>query len=164
MEKHNYNSKPRRGRKSPNRLTIWEEKFSRKLRRNHKQFAKKVFHRLMKKSSTLRTTLKRRSREYEVEFDISLEEVRELLYGVYGKKCRYCNTKLVVSNMACDHILPLSMGGVSTPDNLQMICSRCNTRKGPLTDKLFGKLLRWLSHQDDELERYVLRKMSSRDF
>ena len=66
--------------------------------------------------------------------------------------------------MACDHILPLSMGGVSTPDNLQMICSRCNTRKGPLTDKLFGKLLRWLSHQDDELERYVLRKMSSRDF
>jgi 5-methylcytosine-specific restriction endonuclease McrA len=164
MEKHKYNSKPRRGRKSPNRLTIWEEKFSRKLRRNHKQFAKKVFHRLMKKSSTLRTTLKRRSREYEVKFDISLEEVRELLYRVYGKKCRYCNTKLVVSNMACDHILPLSMGGVSTPDNLQMICSRCNTRKGPLTDKLFGKLLRWLSHQDDELERYVLRKMSSRDF
>ena len=66
--------------------------------------------------------------------------------------------------MACDHIMPLSLGGNSTPRNLQMICGRCNTRKGPLTDKSFGKLLRWLSHQDQELERYVLRKMSSRDF
>jgi hypothetical protein len=161
---HKKSKKPIRGRKSPKRLTIWEQKFSRKLKKHHKQFAKKVFHRLMKKSSTLRTTLKRRSKEYEVEFNISLEEVRELLYKVYGKKCRYCNVKLVVNNMACDHILPLSLGGVSTPPNLQMICMRCNTRKGPLTDKNFGKLLRWLSHQDEELERYVLRKMSSRDF
>ena len=54
--------KPKRGRKSPNRLTIWEQKFSRKLKRYHGTFAKKTFHRLMKKSSTLRSTLKRRSK------------------------------------------------------------------------------------------------------
>jgi len=157
-------SKPKRGQKSPKGLTIWEQKFSRKLKRHHKQFAKKVFHRLMKKSSTLRTTLKRRSKEYEVEFNISLTEIREMLYKCYGKKCRYCNTKLVVSNMACDHIHPLSLGGNSTVSNLQMICMRCNTRKGPLTDKGFSKLLRWLSHQDNDLAKYVLRKLSSRDF
>ena len=164
MQKPRGKVKPKRGRKSPRGLTIWESKFSRKLKRYHKQFAKKVFHRLMKKSSTLRTTLKRRSKEYEVEFKISLTEVRDILYKCYGRKCRYCNTRLLVNNMACDHIHPLSLGGVSTPDNLQMICGRCNTRKGPLTDKDFGKLLRWLSHQDRDLERYVLRKMSSRDF
>ena len=158
------NDKPKRGRKSPRGLTVWEQKFSKKLRRHHKHFAKKVFHRLMKKSSTLRTTLKRRSKEYEVEFNISLTEIRNILYKCYGRKCRYCNTHLLVNNMACDHIMPLSLGGVSTPDNLQMICMRCNTRKGPLTDKLFGKLLRWLSHQDESLSKYVLRKMSSRDF
>jgi 5-methylcytosine-specific restriction endonuclease McrA len=118
----------------------------------------------MKKSSTLRSTLKRRSKEYEVEFNISLEEVRNLLYGVYGKQCNYCKSKLVVSNMVCDHIMPLSLGGNSTPGNLQMICGRCNTRKGPLTDKDFTKVLRWLDRQDYELRKYVLRKMSSRDF
>ena len=161
--KKRYN-KPIRGRKSPKGLTIWEDKFRRKLKRHHKHFAKKVFHRLMKKSSTLRTTLKRRSKEYEVEFNISLSEVRTLLYKAYGKKCRYCNTLLLVNNMACDHIHPLSLGGNSTPENLQMICMRCNTRKGPLTDKEFGKLLKWLSKQKSALAKYVLKKMSSRGF
>ena len=156
--------KPIRGRKSPRGLSIWEDKFKKKLRRHHKHFAKKVFHRLMKKSSTLRTTLKRRSKEYEVEFKISLTEVRELLYRAYGRKCRYCTTTLLVNNMACDHIHPLSLGGVSTPDNLQMICMRCNTRKGPLTDKEFMKILKWLSRQAKSLSKYVLRKLSSRDF
>ena len=118
----------------------------------------------MKKSSTLRTTLKRRSKEYEVEFNISLTEVRTLLYKSYGRKCRYCNTILLVNNMACDHVHPLSLGGNSTPANLQMICMRCNTRKGPLTDKEFGKLLKWLSKQNLALAKYVLRKLSSRDF
>tara|TARA_Y100000004_G_scaffold194948_1_gene260791 strand:+ start:1267 stop:1773 length:507 start_codon:yes stop_codon:yes gene_type:complete len=157
-------SKPKRGRKSPKGLTIWEEKFNKKLKKHHKHFAKKVFHRLMKKSSTLRTTLKRRSKEYEVEFNISLAEIREMLYKSYGRKCRYCNTNLLVNNMACDHIHPLSLGGVSTPENLQMICMRCNTRKGPLTDKDYGKLLKWLSRQKEDLTKYVLRKLSSRDF
>ena len=156
--------KPKRGRKSPRGLTIWEDKFKNKLKKHHKHFAKKVFHRLMKKSSTLRTTLKRRSREYEVEFKMSLTEVRELLYKSYGRKCRYCNTILLVSNMACDHIHPLSLGGNSTNKNLQMICMRCNTRKGPLTDKEFNKLLKWLGKQAEGLSRYVLRKLSSRDF
>ena len=160
----NNNKKPRRGRKSPAKLTIWEKKFSRKLRRYHKHFAKKVFHRLMKKSSTLRSTLKRRSKEYEVEFNISLEEVRNLLYKAYGRRCSYCEVRLLVSNMACDHIMPLSLGGNSTTMNLQMICMRCNTRKGQLTDKEFSKLLRWLSRQDIGLSKYVLRKLSSRDF
>ena len=143
----NSKTKANRGRKSPRGLSIWEDRFKRKLRKHHKHFAKKVFHRLMKKSSTLRTTLKRRSREYEVEFKITLTEVRESLHKSYGRKCRYCTTTLLVNNMACDHIHPLSLGGVSTPENLQMICMRCNTRKGPLTDREFTKILKWLSKQ-----------------
>ena len=152
------------GRKYPSNITRWVKKFKRKLRRYHKQFAKKTFHRLMKKSSTLRSTLKRRSKEYELEFNISLEEVRELLYRHYGRTCNYCDSRLLVNNMACDHIMPLSLGGCSTPKNLQMICMRCNTRKGPLTDKEFNKLLKWLSKQNIDLSKYVLRKLASRDF
>ena len=156
--------KPKRGRKSPNRITIWEKKFSKRLRKFHGNFAKKTFHRLMKKSSTLRSTLKRRSKEYEVQFEISLTEVRELLHKSYGKKCNYCSSILLINNMVCDHIIPLSLGGSSTPNNLQMICRRCNTRKGPLTDKHFKKLLKFLHRQSKDLRNYVLRKLSSRDF
>lgn len=74
---------------------------------------KKIYHRMMKKSSTLKSSLKRRSKEYEVEFKVSLTELRQLLYKSYGKPCIYCNETLVVSNMACDHIIPLSMGVVA---------------------------------------------------
>ena len=132
-----------RGRKSPSNITRWDKRFRRKLRRFHKHFAKKTFHRLMKKSSTLRSTLKRRSKEYEVEFEISLDQIRELFWRNYNTKCRYCKNRLDVANMVCDHYYPLSMGGGSTVKNLQIICGRCNTRKGPLTDRHFRKILKW---------------------
>ena len=50
-KKLKHKSKPKRGRKSPNRLTLWEKKFSKKLKKHHGTYAKKTFHRLMKKSS-----------------------------------------------------------------------------------------------------------------
>ena len=152
--------KPKRGRKSPRGLSIWEDKFSRKLKKHHKHFAKKVFHRLMKKSSTLRTTLKRRSKEYEVEFKVSLTELRQLLYKSYGKPCVYCDQTLVVSNMACDHIIPLSMGGGSTSKNLHIVCGRCNTRKGPLTLKDYESFLKSISKLNEDVVKYVLRKLA----
>ena len=78
-------SNTNRGRKSPRGLSIWEDKFKRKLRRHHKHFAKKVFHRLMKKSSTLRTTLKRRSKEYEVEFIYRLQKLESYCINLMGE-------------------------------------------------------------------------------
>ena len=115
---------------------------------------------MMKKSSTLKSSLKRRSREYEVEFKVSLTELRQLLYKCYGKPCRYCDKILVVSNMVCDHIVPLSMGGGSVTKNLHIVCGRCNTRKGPLTDKDYVKLLKSLSYLPEDVVKYVLRKLA----
>ena len=40
-------------------VAICETKFSKVLRKNHGHFAKKVFHRLMKKSATLKSSLKK---------------------------------------------------------------------------------------------------------
>jgi hypothetical protein len=46
-----------------------------------------------------------------------------------------------------DHIVPLSRGGSHTPDNVQLLCSRCNMRKGArlTTEELQAQLLEeWL--------------------
>lgn len=146
-----------------NKVHTWEKKFSHKLKVNHKHFAKKVFHRLMKKTSVLKSSLKKRSKEYEVKFEITLDEVRELFLKYYGRKCRYCRNILVVSNIVCDHIYPISMGGNSDPSNLQIICKRCNTRKGNLTHKEFESLMKFLKSKSVNMRDYVLRKLAKGD-
>ena len=159
MEKKK-NKRKRRKHKS---TVDWEVKFLPLLRKHHGTHAQGVFHRLMKKSSTLRSTLKRRSREYEVEFNIALATIRELFLSNYGSSCKYCTSILDVRNMVCDHMVPLSNGGDSILENLEMICKRCNTRKGPLTTKEYNGVVKWLSTQKEWVRGYIYRKLSGKD-
>lgn len=152
----NTKSKKTRRRQQVN----WEELYMKRLLPIHKNHSKKIFHRMMKKSSTLKSSLKRRSKEYEVEFKVSLTELRKLLYKSYGKPCIYCSETLVVGNMACDHIIPLSMGGGSIISNLHIVCGRCNTRKGPLTHKDYESFLKSISKLNEDVVKYVLRKLA----
>jgi hypothetical protein len=46
--------------------------------------------------------------------------------------CRYCSVSLAAEPhllLEVDHIIPVSGGGLSTPDNLQTLCWRCNRTK-----------------------------------
>ena len=159
-------SKSSRGRKAPRMTKVikhWMNKFMPVLSKRHGTHAKRIFHRLMKKSSTLRSTLKRRSKEYEVVFKISLPTIRNLLLRHYSKPCIYCNNILDVSNMVCDHIIPLSSGGPSVVNNLEMICKRCNIRKGPLTGKEYRILIEFLEKQPEHVSSYVFRKLAGKE-
>ena len=144
-------------------LDNWQIRFAKVLKAFHGHMWKNVFHRLMKKSSTLRSSLRKRSKEYEVEFNITLKEIRDMLLKAYGKKCKYCGCKMTIKNTVCDHVIPLSLGGKSNLKNLQLICGRCNTRKGTLTDRQYGKILSWLKRQPEIVEKYVLRKLAKSD-
>ena len=160
------NSKSSRGRKAPRMTKVikhWMDKFMPVLSKRHGTHAKRIFHRLMKKSSTLRSTLKRRSKEYEVVFKISLPTVRDLLLRAYSKPCIFCNDILDVSNMVCDHIVPLSSGGPSISQNLEMICKRCNIRKGPLTGREYRILIEFLDNQPKHVQDYVFRKLAGKE-
>lgn len=42
------------------------------------------------------------------------------------RKCRKCGA---ADNLEIDHIIPVSLGGESTPDNLQVLCRSCNRAK-----------------------------------
>jgi 5-methylcytosine-specific restriction endonuclease McrA len=44
-----------------------------------------------------------------------------------GHKCKQCNS---IENIQIDHIIPLSKGGSDEPENLQLLCRKCNIRKG----------------------------------
>ncbi len=159
-------SKSARGRKTPRMTKVikhWMDKFMPVLSKRHGNHAKRIFHRLMKKSSTLRSTLKRRSKEYEVVFKISLPTIRNLLLRHYSKPCIYCNNILDVSNMVCDHIIPLSSGGPSISNNLEMICKRCNIRKGPLTGREYRILIEFLEKQPEHVSSYVFRKLAGKE-
>jgi len=47
--------------------------------------------------------------------------------------CRYCGVSIAAEPhllLEVDHIMPVSRGGLSTPENLQTLCWRCNRSKG----------------------------------
>ena len=54
-------------------------------------------------------------------------KMRFFLYKKYGEKCCKCGSR---RNLQIDHIYPIAKGGKTTIDNLQVLCERCNKKKG----------------------------------
>lgn len=42
----------------------------------------------------------------------------------------WCSLCMAEHDLTGDHIVPLSKGGVSTPNNCRVLCRGCNSRKG----------------------------------
>ncbi len=55
-----------------------------------------------------------------------------------GRRCEYCKTPQVVTAQPfhLDHIIPRSLGGKATLDNLCYACPRCNYLKGAQTKEI----------------------------
>ena len=82
-----------------------------------------------------------------VNFDIAVPRIIRLLFydrlprrpvkfnrrNIYARDrniCQYCGKRFPYSELSLDHIIPRSMGGKSTWDNIVCACTRCNVKKG----------------------------------
>lgn len=54
------------------------------------------------------------------------EELRREVFRRDGGRCTACGTDELLQ---FDHIIPVAMGGASTPENLQLLCAGCNRAK-----------------------------------
>lgn len=58
------------------------------------------------------------------------EQVKVAVFERDRHACRRCGA---TSDLTLDHVHPWSIGGPDTPDNLQVLCRPCNSRKGDRT-------------------------------
>lgn len=54
------------------------------------------------------------------------DDLRKSILERDGHKCVNCDD---TDYLEIDHAIPFSMGGLSEPDNLQVLCRRCNSKK-----------------------------------
>jgi 5-methylcytosine-specific restriction endonuclease McrA len=97
---------------------------------------------------------------------IPKRQVRFSRYNIYARDkctCQYCGRKLPRHELNLDHVVPRSLGGTSTWENVVCSCHDCNRRKGGRTPhdaamKLLKKPLKpkWTPFMQDafNLSRY----------
>jgi 5-methylcytosine-specific restriction endonuclease McrA len=79
----------------------------------------------------------------------------DLVYNFYGCQCKYCDKILNINTFVFDHIIPISKGGSSNIDNIQLICKTSNGMKGSLHEHNFQLLLDWLETIPEELKKDI---------
>jgi 5-methylcytosine-specific restriction endonuclease McrA len=135
--------------------TEWQLKFEEKLRSFHRKNIPALAKKLLKRIDGVKGSMTTRSKKYDVECKITLEELRTMAYEVYGTPCKYSGRILKYNNMVYDHIIPISKGGTSNRDNLQVISKFSNSIKGSLTESHFHMLLEWLDTVPEELKKDI---------
>jgi 5-methylcytosine-specific restriction endonuclease McrA len=55
--------------------------------------------------------------------------------------CQYCGKRFPMTELSLDHVIPRTMGGKATWENIVCACTGCNVRKGGRTPKQAGMLL-----------------------
>src|SRR5690625_5226012 len=70
--------------------------------------------------------------------------MRSKLIEKYGDSCNFCGEKNLVESgrISFDHIEPFSKGGSGDFDNLQILCSTCNTLKSNRSQNDFEKYMK----------------------
>jgi hypothetical protein len=80
--------------------------------------------------------------------------IRNRIYARDGKVCKSCGAK---HGLSIDHIIPISKGGNSTDDNLQVLCMGCNFSK---SNKILPTINASSMHESTMLHTQVKKNAS----
>jgi 5-methylcytosine-specific restriction endonuclease McrA len=73
-----------------------------------------------------------RPRRYAVKFS------RQNIYLRDNFRCQYCGVRVSSQELNLDHVIPRSLGGQTTWENIVTCCVPCNARKGGSTPEAVG--------------------------
>lgn len=119
------------------RAKLWSEKNREKCRASSRSSFKRWYQRVRVqkpeyyKFLNSKTYARRRNAEGKHSFDEWVKIKQSFNYC-----CARCGLKEGFVKITKDHIIPLSLGGTDFADNLQPLCSKCNSSKG---NKIFNK-------------------------
>ena len=66
---------------------------------------------------------------------------RKNLFARDNHQCQYCGQTRPLSQLSLDHVVPRSLGGRTTWENIVCSCMKCNSRKGGRTPSQAGMAL-----------------------
>jgi 5-methylcytosine-specific restriction endonuclease McrA len=66
---------------------------------------------------------------------------RKNLFARDNHQCQYCGQTRPLSQLSLDHVVPRSLGGRTTWENIVCSCLKCNSRKGGRTPSQAGMAL-----------------------
>ncbi len=115
------------------------------------------------KEKLYRRVLSARSR-WADKYNLDKSDIDKLIKEALGTNCTYCQEEITTENMSLDHRIPQDRGGSNDLDNLEIVCQRCNVRKGSLTAGEFVELLDVINHFPEEATSYVLQQLSHRSY
>lgn len=133
----------------------WLERFVDKMKCCHKRKIDVTAKKLLKRIDGIKHTMVARSKKYDVECNITVEELRELALNAYGKPCKYSGRILKIDNMVFDHVIPISKGGSSNKENIQVISKFSNNMKGSLMESDFILVLKLLDTLPEEVKKDI---------
>lgn len=78
------------------------------------------------------------------------DEERKIIYNKSSGRCELCGQRLLFEEMTLDHIMPLSMGGEDSMENLQTACYACNQFKSNiLPDDFMDRIIKIFLYQTE---------------
>ena len=77
--------------------------------------------------------------------------VKNQLFRAQKGRCNYCGRTHRMRFLEIDHKWPVSRGGGDEVSNLQLLCKRCNMRKGIQSDEEFRRRYWRLLPDDDSI-------------
>jgi 5-methylcytosine-specific restriction endonuclease McrA len=124
--------------------------YSRKWRKNNPERSRELTNTWHRNNPEKCRTIRNRRRTAKTKAGGSYTSYEwEALCKQYDYYCLKCRKEFPYKELTADHVLPVSMGGSSSIENIQPLCFSCNSSKGAKHIDYRNKrgLLRWIQRK-----------------